>query len=275
MHLILSRVHPADFSAIIPLQFVAFDDIDLNNVFFGATNATDYGHAIRTTLHAFTHDPADVWMKVTDEDVDVEIDILDLETGKPTGEKRKMKRIVAGSNWKIWPTLNEAEHEARTGGTAKKEGATNFDTTNPETAVSATAEDFSHITWLEKPEEKRDAARILADFMGRRRIQTAEAHVLCFMMFVDPEYQRMGAGKMCMKWGTDLADQLMLPSWIEASPKGEGLYRKFGYEDAGEDEFGKGKGRVYLQTECFLSEYLHMRRPAKVQRLIGVNLVRG
>jgi GNAT superfamily N-acetyltransferase len=141
-------------------------------------------------------------------------------------------------------------------------------------AESEKVDDFSHITWLDKPEEKRDAAQILADFLQRRRVMTAEAHVLCFLMFVDPEYQRMGAWKMCMKWGTDLADQLMLPSWIEASPMGEGLYRKFGYEDAGEDEYGKGKGKVYLQTENFLSEYLHMRRPVKMEKLIGLDLLR-
>lgn len=278
MHLALSRVQPLDFSSLIPLQFLSFNDVDLNNVFFGVSSAGEYAYAVRTLFHAYTHDPADVWMKVTDEDAEVDIKVLNLETGKPTGEKRTVKRIVAGSNWKVYPTLNVAEHEARNGGSTKREGVTNLDTTNPKVVFSAeneTLEDFSHITWLEKPDEKRDAARILSDFLQRRRTMTAEAHVLCFLMFVDPEYQRMGAGKMCMKWGTDLADHLMLPSWIEASPVGEELYRKFGYEETGEDEFGKGKGKVYLQTESFLSEYLHMRRPLKVERLVGVDLVRS
>lgn len=280
MRLVLSRVQPSDFDALIPLQFHAFDDVDLNNCFFGPTGPSGYAYAKRTVLHAYTHDAADVWMKVTDEDEDIEIDVLDSDTGMPTGEKRKQKRIVAGSNWKVWPTLNGEEHEKRNGGGPKKgqaEGSTNFDIANPETTVSGTAEteeDFSHVTWFEKPEEKRDVAKILADFLSRRRVRTAEAHVLCFLMFVDPEYQRKGAGKMCMKWGTDLADQLMLPCWIEASPKGEGLYRKFGYEGAGEDEHGRGRGRIYLKTECFLSEYLHMRRPTKVERLVGVDLAK-
>jgi hypothetical protein len=55
-------------------------------------------------------------MKVTDEDAEVEISVLDLESGKPTGEKRRAKRIVAGSNRKVWPTLKPEEHEARDGG---------------------------------------------------------------------------------------------------------------------------------------------------------------
>lgn len=277
MRLVLSRVQESDFDGLIPLHFRVFGDDDMNQVFFGTPGPKAQAYALRTILHAYKHDPADVWMKVTDEDVDVEVDVLNRETGLPTGEKTKMKRIIAGSNWKVWPTLNLEEHEARNGGGKKKEASTNLDATNPETNVSATAkseEDYSHVTWLEKPEEKRDAARILADYVGRRRVKTAEAHVLCFLMFVDREYQRKGAGKMCMKWGTDLADQLMLPAWIEATVAGTGLYQQFGYEATGEDEFGKGKGKVYLQTESFLSEYLHMRRPVKVQRLVGVDLKR-
>ena len=34
-----------------------------------------------------------------------------------------------------------------------------------------------------------------------------------------------------MRWGADLADQLFLPSWIEASPEGNFLYRKYGFYD--------------------------------------------
>jgi GNAT superfamily N-acetyltransferase len=278
MHLVLSRVQPEDFDALIPLQFQAFDDVDLNNVFFGPTGPAGYAYAKRTVMHAYMHDAADVWMKVTDEDVDVEVPVLDDETGEPTGEKRKQKRIVAGSNWKVWPTLNREEHEKRNGGLPSKdqsEGSTNFVVSNPETTVSETAHDFSYVTWFEEPSEKRDAARILADFLGRRRVKTAEAHLLCFLMFVDPEYQRKGAGSMCMRWGTELADLLMLPCWIEASQKGEGLYRKFGYEGAGEDEYGRGRARIYLKTENFLSEYMHMRRPTKVERLVGMELKRG
>lgn len=35
---------------------------------------------------------------------------------------------------------------------------------------------------------------------------------------------------MMMKWGCDLADQLFLPAWVEASPEGRALYLKFGWE---------------------------------------------
>jgi hypothetical protein len=35
---------------------------------------------------------------------------------------------------------------------------------------------------------------------------------------------------MMMQWGCDLADQLSLPGWVEASIEGQGLYRTFGFE---------------------------------------------
>lgn len=36
-----------------------------------------------------------------------------------------------------------------------------------------------------------------------------------------------------MQWGCDLADQLFLPCWIEASPEGNHLYKVFGFYDYG------------------------------------------
>lgn len=34
-----------------------------------------------------------------------------------------------------------------------------------------------------------------------------------------------------MQWGCDLADQLFLPGWIEASEEGNYLYKRFGFYD--------------------------------------------
>lgn len=40
----------------------------------------------------------------------------------------------------------------------------------------------------------------------------------------------MGAGSALLKWGAELADKEGLPSWLEASPEGHGLYKRFGFE---------------------------------------------
>ena len=49
--------------------------------------------------------------------------------------------------------------------------------------------------------------------------------------FTHPDFQKRGAGGMMMQWGCDLADQLFLPAWVEASPAGRFLYTKYGWED--------------------------------------------
>lgn len=36
---------------------------------------------------------------------------------------------------------------------------------------------------------------------------------------------------MMMQWGVDVADSLCLPGWIEASPEGNFLYKRFGFYD--------------------------------------------
>lgn len=55
-----------------------------------------------------------------------------------------------------------------------------------------------------------------------------------------------------MQWGVDTADSLCLPAWIEASPEGNLLYRRFGFHDYEEitrdDELLGRKGEVLGMT---------------------------
>jgi ribosomal protein S18 acetylase RimI-like enzyme len=80
----------------------------------------------------------------------------------------------------------------------------------------------------------------------------AELHIC----FTDPEYQRRGIGSMMLQWGCDLADQLFLPSWVEASPTGNFLYRKYGYTDVDVKKGGDMAGSL-------------MRREVKVRSIEG------
>lgn len=43
--------------------------------------------------------------------------------------------------------------------------------------------------------------------------------------------QRLGAGSALLAWGNELADREGKVAWLEASPAGYTLYRRFGYED--------------------------------------------
>lgn len=43
--------------------------------------------------------------------------------------------------------------------------------------------------------------------------------------------QRLGAGSELLAWGNELADREAKVHWLEASPHGYPLYRRFGFED--------------------------------------------
>lgn len=53
---------------------------------------------------------------------------------------------------------------------------------------------------------------------------------------------------MMMQWGVDVADSFCLPAWIEASPEGNFLYKRFGFRDYDEirrdDDLLGRKGEV-------------------------------
>jgi len=261
MRLVLSRVESQDFDQITPMMFESFGDVDLATVFFGRKSPAAIAYAKRTLMHSWQNDPTDVFLKVEDLDHEVDVDVLD-ENGNSTGKERR-KKIVCASNWKIFPTYVAPKEEAVATTTAGDAGAAE---TNGEASVKSEKQkpDFSY---LETEQERIDAQTLLEDFQARRRRACTEGHVLCFLLFTDLDYQGKGAGRMMMQWGNDVADAMMLPCWIEASPAGERLYVQMGY---------KGKERVKIQTRSFLSEYNHMRRPAQVERvrLEGRTLVR-
>jgi GNAT superfamily N-acetyltransferase len=253
MRLVLSRIEPRDLDAIVPMMFKSFRGIDLANVFFGHESPASCAYAKRTLLKGLQTDPADVFLKIEDLDADeVDVDVLD-DQGNLTGTERR-RRIVCASNWKIYPTYVTPKEQEEAKATEAREG------TSADDADAA-------FSYLETRQERADAALLLEDFLTRRRRECTEGHVLCFLLFTDPAYQGKACGRTMMQWGNDVADALMLPCWIEASPAGELLYKQMGYEP---------RERVRVPTKTFVSEYLHMRRPAMVGsvRREGRTLVR-
>lgn len=95
---------------------------------------------------------------------------------------------------------------------------------------------------------------------SRTLISTAchEAHILCFLLFTHPEYHGRGAGRTMTRRGNDAADALMLPIWIEATLRGENLYRRMGFEEV---------EKVDLKIEGFQNRYMLMKRPVQVWQM--------
>ena len=65
---------------------------------------------------------------------------------------------------------------------------------------------------------------------GRRRME-GRPHALLMYMCVEPAWQRRGAGKALMAWGTAVCDELGIPAYLEATDFGVPLYRAYGFED--------------------------------------------
>ncbi|KAL1874780.1 hypothetical protein VTK73DRAFT_199 [Phialemonium thermophilum] len=111
-------------------------------------------------------------------------------------------RIVAASNWKV----------------------------HPNAAAARTALREKPASWLQG-EARARAEKAYEAIEEARRQANPEGYVHLHICFTDPEYRRRGAGALMMQWGCDLADQLFLPGWIEASPEGNHLYRRYGFYD--------------------------------------------
>jgi hypothetical protein len=143
MPLILSRVTANDFDTLVPIQFIAFVKNGTHNAQLGFGSAENIARAKKVLLEDFTSDPADVWIKVTDEDAN--------------------GRIIAASNWKIYPTYVKKDFDAK---------AAAFENLKPE-----------DVTWHIDVRQKEDAATILKEFFETRYRRTREAHVCKFVPF--------------------------------------------------------------------------------------------
>ena len=49
-------------------------------------------------------------------------------------------------------------------------------------------------------------------------------------MAVHPKHQRRGIGRLLVQWGVDVAEQLKLPIYLEATFEGMRLYEKVGFK---------------------------------------------
>ncbi|KAK4193216.1 hypothetical protein QBC35DRAFT_99517 [Podospora australis] len=114
----------------------------------------------------------------------------------------------------------------------------------------------------------------------QRDCAKGEAGLYLGILACRPDRQRLGAGSALLKFGADFADILELPSWLESSPVGYRVYKKFGYEDIDvvdlkvTERWGKTKsaGRYWGENNAVeiagpvpegVMRSVIMRRPAK------------
>ena len=230
MRLIQCRAETSDFEEMAPLAFRAFKGDPMTPVFFGPECPENLVHLQKGWVKG-TKESSDIWMKVIDLDGEG-FDSERTNCAKEVATVRR-KRIVGACNWRIYPTFIPPKEEEK----------------------KPIDEEYAY---LPTHQQRLDASHMLTDYFGFRQTEIAEPHVLCSLLFVDPEYHRKGIGKMLMQFGHEVADSLMLPVWLEASVKGEGLYRALGFEETSRKEW---------ETESFgRCSCLRMRRGASVKR---------
>jgi GNAT superfamily N-acetyltransferase len=67
----------------------------------------------------------------------------------------------------------------------------------------------------------------------RNEAMKGKRHFLMAILAVLPEYQRIGVGGKLLEWGLQEADREGVECWIDSSPFGLGLYKKFGWKEVG------------------------------------------
>lgn len=137
MPLTLSRVTHDDFNTLVPIQFAAFVNNGTHHAQLGFNTHDNIAHAKKVLREDFASDPADVWIKVTDEDAS--------------------GRIIAASNWKIYPTYVKKDFDAKAAVSEKL---------RPE-----------DVTWHSSEREKEDAGTIMKEFFATRYRSMREAHI--------------------------------------------------------------------------------------------------
>ncbi|KAF2868459.1 acyl-CoA N-acyltransferase [Massariosphaeria phaeospora] len=77
------------------------------------------------------------------------------------------------------------------------------------------------------------ACEAFFDGMAKRKkeIMGDRPHIYLHMLHTDPKFQGRGAGGILLNWGTQEADKIGLPIYLESSPEAHRFYQKHGFED--------------------------------------------
>ncbi|KAF6833172.1 GNAT family [Colletotrichum plurivorum] len=86
------------------------------------------------------------------------------------------------------------------------------------------------IPWLTGEDKRRCEAILMPMWDMRVRLFGKRHYIYLSSIAVDPAWQRRGIGRRLMQWGCDVADQLQIPIYTEASQTGFSLYENVGFQ---------------------------------------------
>ncbi|PGH19364.1 hypothetical protein AJ80_04004 [Polytolypa hystricis UAMH7299] len=88
--------------------------------------------------------------------------------------------------------------------------------------------------WLEGKDRERAEEFLTGFWEAREKVLAGSKHVYCMVLATHPDHRRRGIGKLLMEWGTDIAERLNLPVYLEATYSGLPLYEKLGFQTLNE-----------------------------------------
>ncbi|KAF2141862.1 uncharacterized protein K452DRAFT_287835 [Aplosporella prunicola CBS 121167] len=74
-----------------------------------------------------------------------------------------------------------------------------------------------------------------------KEVMGTRPHIYLATLVTHPDHGRKGAGSVLLQWGLDKADEMGLEAFVEATPMGQGLYEKMGFEVAKDVPFDLGQ----------------------------------
>lgn len=93
---------------------------------------------------------------------------------------------------------------------------------------------------------------------ARLRIMAGKDYMHLMYCATDPKHAGRGAARLCMEFGVNMADELGLPAYMDATPAGRPVYERFGFKVVEQEAWDL---RPYGIDETYYT--CSMMRPAK------------
>ncbi|EAS33305.3 uncharacterized protein CIMG_04329 [Coccidioides immitis RS] len=181
----------SDLASISEIENLAFEGEEVSRIVFASPNSATKEFRIQRLKKSLTEDPTTRFAKV-------------VIGGKLAGIAQW--NLHLDPNWH----LKDEKKEEEGGADSQDKKNKNFP---PGANVEACEEFFG---WM---------------YGARKRIMGGQKFLLLALLITRPEFQGRGVGSALLKDGLAVADKYNIPVWLEASPRGYPVYKKFGFQD--------------------------------------------
>ncbi|KAI1851727.1 hypothetical protein JX265_010961 [Neoarthrinium moseri] len=84
--------------------------------------------------------------------------------------------------------------------------------------------------WLKGANRKKAESVLIPSWTMREKLFGGQKHIYCISLATHPEYRRKGIGRLLLQWGVDIAEQLQLPIYLEATVASAPMFESCGFD---------------------------------------------